>query len=373
MFKNTHIWLPQYMKQSMNRLFRPIRAPKPVHVMFCFVDHFEPEWADADDGLQELRVTEWVEKYPPIAEKHKDGDGCYPKHSFFYPIEVYQEHHVSRLAELCRQGFGEVEVHLHHDRDSAIDMKRKLEEGKANLAKHGLLGKDRSGNIRYGFIHGNWALNNSRPDGRWCGVNNEGTVLKRTGCYADFTMPSAPSNTQTSKINGIYYESGDPLMPKAHDRGDDVCVRENGKWMVEKGEAEEGRLMIIQGPLCLNWKKAKFIFPRIENGDITGANPPSGIRVDLWIQQHIHVKGREDWICVKVHTHGAQEGNIAVLLHGSLDRMFEYLENKYNDGKNYKLHYVSAREMYNIIKAAEAGETGDPGEYRDYLIKENIK
>jgi len=51
-----------------------------------------------------------------------------------------------------------------------------------------------------------------------------------------------------------------------------------------------------------------------------------------------------------------------------LSSMFEYLENKYNDGISYKLHYVTAREMYNIIKAAEAGENGDPGQYRDYEV-----
>ena len=33
---------------------------------------------------------------------------------------------------------------------------------------------------------------------------------------------------------------------------------------------------------------------------------------------------------------------------------------RYNDGTNYVLHYVSAREVYNIVKAAEAGKSGDP-------------
>ncbi len=42
---------------------------------------------------------------------------------------------------------------------------------------HGLLEKDATGRISNGLIHGNWALDNSRPDGRWCGVNNEISVL----------------------------------------------------------------------------------------------------------------------------------------------------------------------------------------------------
>lgn len=74
----------------------------------------------------------------------------------------------------------------------------------------------------YGFIHGNWALGNSRPDGRCCGVNNELNVLRETGCYADFTLPSFPSPTQTRKINSIYYAVNRPERPKAHDTGRDV-------------------------------------------------------------------------------------------------------------------------------------------------------
>ena len=59
--------------------------------------------------------------------------------------------------------------------------------------RHGLLEKDATGRISWGFIHGNWALDNCRSDGRMCGVNNELDVLRETGCYADFTLPSAPS------------------------------------------------------------------------------------------------------------------------------------------------------------------------------------
>jgi hypothetical protein len=32
------------------------------------------------------------------------------------------------------------------------------------------------------------------------------------------------------------------------------------------------------------------------------------------------------------------------------------------------LHYVTAREVYNIIKAAEAGKGGDPNAWRDYIL-----
>ena len=44
------------------------------------------------------------------------------------------------------------------------------------------------------------------------------------------------------------------------------------------------------------------------------------------------------------------------------------LERSYNDGSRYVLHYVTAREAYNIIKAAEAGKSGDPGAWRDFVL-----
>jgi hypothetical protein len=57
------------------------------------------------------------------------------------------------------------------------------------------------------------------------------------------------------------------------------------------------------------------------------------------------------------------------VLGDDMDKTLTYLEKNYNDGKKYRLHYVTAREAYNIVKAAEAGLTGNPEKYRDYLVK----
>ena len=51
----------------------------------------------------------------------------------------------------------------------------------------------------FGFAPRNWALCNARRDGRWCGVNDELGVLRRTGCYADFTLPSATGEPVTRR------------------------------------------------------------------------------------------------------------------------------------------------------------------------------
>ncbi|OVE73495.1 hypothetical protein BVX93_01485 [bacterium B13(2017)] len=354
MIKNIHNWIFSYIKQEINRFLIKQKYDPPIHIIFCFVDHFEPDWNFADKDIQSKRVKRWVTDYPNIATKHKDSEGHYPKHTFFYPIECYTKDHLELLLELYKQGLGEVEIHLHHDNDTDESLRKKLEAGKKNFLKHGLLSKNKkTDQISYGFIHGNWALNNSRKDGKWCGVNNESQILFETGCYADFTFPSAPSETQPKKINSIYYDKGSKLNSKSHNSGSDVKI----------GKIISDKLMIINGPLALNFKKLK-----IENSDITGNNPPTTDRIDLWIQQHISIHNKPDCIFVKIHTHGAKENNMEVLLGEPMDKMFSYFESNYNDGKKYILHYVSAREMYNIIKAFEAGEKGIPGEYRDYLL-----
>ena len=211
----------------------------------------------------------------------------------------------------------------------------------------------------WAFVHGNWALDNSRPDGRWCGVNNELTVLAEEGCYADFTLPSVPDATQTKTVNSIYYATDDPDRPKSHDTGTPVRV----------GGKPSGHLMIVQGPLGLNWRWRKLgVLPRIENADVRRSSPPRPDRTDLWVRTGIHVAGRRDWVFVKVHTHGTQERDIDTVLGAPVDALFHDLETRYNDGKRHVLHYVTAREMYNIIKAAEAGLEGNPGDYRDYAV-----
>jgi hypothetical protein len=106
----------------------------------------------------------------------------------------------------------------------------------------------------------------------------------------------------------------------------------------------------------------------LENGALSGGNPPTQQRVRTWIKTAIRVAGRPNWVFVKVHTHGCDERNWEVLLSEPVRAMHRYLSGKYNDKENYKLHYVTAREMHNLIKAAESGVSGDPGPYRDFRI-----
>jgi hypothetical protein len=355
--KHIDIWAPAYVRSLLGRSTEA--GAGPVHIILCVADHFEPGWNGATYEEECRRVETWVKHYPAMASKHRDADGFFPQHTFFYPAEQYRPEHLEALASLRHKGFGDVEIHLHHHGDTAEALRRKLVDFKKVLhEKHGLLHLNpQTGEIEYGFIHGNWALDNSARDGRYCGVNNELVVLRQTGCYADFTLPSAPEETQTRKINSIYYALDDPMRPKSHDTGKDV----------EVGSKAAGDLLIIQGPLALNWRSRKWgLLPRIENGDLSGDNPPTPERVDLWVRQHIHVRGRPKWVFVKLHAHGANERHMPVLLGKPMEDMLSYLEAAYNDGLQYCLHYVTAREMYNLIKSAEAGLGGNPHQFRQY-------
>jgi len=352
-------WLIPYLMQSRKR-----RRPSPgeeVHLLLCIADHYEPKLGKVPPEMANRRVERWLRDYPRLFGEFRDSDGRPPRHSFFFPLEEYEAEHLDALAELCRQGFGEVEVHLHHDSDTEEGLRRKLLWFKNTLAeRHGLLGRDRKTNEpAYGFIHGNWALCNSRPDGRWCGVNNELEILRETGCYADFTLPSVPSPTQTRKINSIYYAQDIPGRPRSHDAGIDVGI----------APASSRSLMLIQGPLLLNWGSRKWgVVPRIENSCIQGNQAPSMKRLKMWLKARVQVPNRPDWYFVKLHTHGANDANMPVLLGEPMVRFHESLARLAEEDPNFHFHYVTAREMYNLALAAEADWEGSVEAARDFRL-----
>jgi hypothetical protein len=336
-----HRWLGTYLKTKSKR---GMPAPdQPVHVLLCIADHFEPKLGGAPPHIARERVRRWAEEYPKLFDQFRDSDGRPPRHTFFYPAEEYEPEYLDALAGLCRKEFGEVEIHLHHDNDTADNLRNTLITFKKTLHnEHGLLSRDATtGEIQYGFIHGNWALNNARSDGRWCGVNNEIDALLDTGCYADFTLPSAPSETQTRKINSVYWATGDARRPKGHN------------WGVDVGTAArpEKSLLMVQGPLVLDWKHRKWgLVPRIENGCIQGSQAPSSRRLDLWLKARIQVPSQPDCYFVKLHTHGANEFNMQVLLGEPMVKFHEMLRERAARNANFRYSYVTAREMVDLIK-----------------------
>lgn len=364
--RRMHIWLMEYLFQSFRR--KPQISSKPRHILFCFVDHYEPGWGKVTPEKEIARVDAWVEKYPEFASNFNDSDGYHPRHTWFYPPHYFRESHILKLIKLCKLGFGEIEMHLHHNRmepfpDTSNTLRKKIEDCIDLYSRYGIFKTEVEGKPRkkYAFIHGDWALDNSRAG--YCGVNDELTILQETGCYGDFTFPAYMVDAQPKMVNSIYYATDDPEKPKSYDIGQRVCV----------GGSTDGTLMMIQGCLGIRWKgRKRFLVPSVDDGEIAGNNPPTKDRIDFWVKTGIHIKNRPEWIVVKVFTHGAPEREHKVLLGEPIRKMHSYLQSRYNDGINYQLHYVTARELYNIIKAVEAGESGNPGDYRNYKLSPYI-
>lgn len=333
-----------------------------MDVLFCIADHYEPDHGGADRRTQLERVRRWVDDYPRVAEGLRDADGSPPRYSFFFPAEIYDPVLVSPLAELCQAGLGEVEVHLHHHRDTSDNLRATLTRFTQTLAdRHGLLSRGPHGRVAYGFIHGNWALDNSHAGGLDCGVNDEITILRETGCYADFTMPSVSYASQSRVVNRLYFAIDVPDQPASHLTGP----------LARAGQpAPADGLLMIPGPLALDWhRRIGGVAPRIDASAIDHATQPSLQRFTRWLKSGVSVAGRPEWTFIKVHTHGAPERNADVLLAGPLRAMLVDALARFNDGTRYRCHFVTAREMANIALAAIHGHSGNAAQFRDFRYK----
>ena len=349
-FWNHHdyLWVPAYRQWLRESPPFPAKElARPVHLFVFIADHFEPLYF-------EERVRRWEVGYPAFARRHRDHYGRAMQHTWFFPGDQVNDVQLEKLAGLVGRGYGEVELHYHHGFDSYSSFQRRLDTAIAAFQHYGFL-KTVDGQTRYAFVHGNFGLDNSEGP-VMCGVNEEIKLLLATGCFADFTFPAIRTNAQPAAVNNIYEAMDDP-NPKSYDK-----VYPFG------GESSPDRLTIFQGPLIVSFSPRTLY--HVEDANIHAGMPTSGERVDSWIKAGIHVAQRPEWVFIKLWTHGAEsEDEIAANLGVGMDATMFYLETRYNDGAKYILHYVTAREAYNVARAAAAGRSGDPRQYYDYEIK----
>ena len=325
---------------------KSLRSAKPKRAWVAITDHYEPLGLGASLETALSRVAQWRDKWPRIAgDAPRDAAGRTPQYSFFYPQDEYQRNVLDGIAEIVRLGAADVEVHIHHDNEQRESFIQKINEFCRRLTDdHGLL-RQQDGKTVFGFIHGNWALDNSRPDGRWCGLNGEIALLRDLGCYADFTMPSLPSPTQGRVVNQIYWCTNNPdNRPRSFDHGVEATV----------GGGRQGDLLMITGPLGIDFSGR--LMPRLETGEIAGYNMPTPARVRQWFDLAPTIS--ED-IFLKLFTHGATDRNLEPLLNGGLANLFHWIAEEATR-RGIEIHWTTAWQMYQAADALIHGRESIP-------------
>jgi hypothetical protein len=114
-------------------------------------------------------------------------------------------------------------------------------------------------------------------------------------------------------------------------------------------------------------KGARNGIGRFENAALTAANPPGLRRLKLWKKAGISVQQRPDWLFIKLHCHSMDPTQREAVMGGAWQRFLAELVEAAPERQEV-IHFVTARQMVNIMWAACDGREGNPGEYRDYRL-----
>ncbi len=340
------VWLPSYLTATE---IDPAIPDHQKHLIFLMVDHYEH--GTTDKATQANK--EWCDSFRELSNSYRDNYGNRFRYTWFYPYDHHNAAIMRELSLMAYEGHGEVEMHWHLTSALGLtpaDYPAALAEAVSWYQQFGaMITAGADPRTAFGYVAGSWDLDSARPGPKSHGITNQITSLFNEGCYADFTYSTIGTPAQPAKVNSLFYVTDDPLKPKSHNDGEDVLV----------GSVVNDRLMIFEGPIAMDWHGG------LEYAAIEADPRFSHERVDKWIKANIHVIGRPEWVFVKVYSHGAQSKNV-VIAH-DMEVMLKNVIARCEE-RGIALHFMSAREAFNVVKAAEAGQSGNPEEYRDYFI-----
>ena len=346
--RNYQMFLRDYLRWLVVR-GTSVAARQPTHVFVLIADHFEPPNKNV--------AREWAGRYTAMAARHRDSSGRPPQHTWFYRGEQISDTVLQVLARMTGAGLGEVELHHHHAFQTEATLRAALTKAIDRFQQFGFL-RTVDGRTQFAFVHGNSGLDNSNG-AEFCGVDTEIRLLRELGAFADFTFPSLYLPSQPSSANSIYAVRDDN-RPKSYDSRLPLSALRDGS----------ADMMLFEGPLIVAPSlNLRHLFFDVEDGDIHAAEHASPRRADRWIRADLHVAERPDWIFVKLFAHGASTPeDVESVVGADYDNTLSYVERRYNDGRRYVLHYVTAREAYNLARAAAEGATGDPGRFLNAYV-----
>jgi len=94
------------------------------------------------------RVSAWRDGLLHLTSNFSDSSGTPVRHTFFYPVEQYDDNIISAIADLCLSTGCETEIHLHHHDDTPENLRATLTSAKTKMARQNLLSTCPDGKIR---------------------------------------------------------------------------------------------------------------------------------------------------------------------------------------------------------------------------------
>ena len=214
---------------------------------------------------------------------------------------------VPRAARRARAaGFGEVEIHLHHDGDTAETLEAQLPEthrqvhapwpplARCDGGVRGTRSSTATGRSRTRALTAGGAASTRRSR---CSSGPAATPTSRS--------PRRPTRRSRNIVNRIYWPTGRSAREALLRVG---RARPRRQGHDRPPPADPGPARAVDATRAKTLRSVS----RTRRSRPRPAAP--GARAATWVSRNIHVEGRPEWVFVKLHTHGAPELEAASLL-----------------------------------------------------------
>ena len=132
-----------------------------------------------------------------------------------------------------------------------------------------------------------------------------------------------------------------------------------------------GLPLIFTGPLVFD--SSRLPLPHFDKGALTAQNPLDLKRLQRWRSASIGVRGRPDWVFIKLYSHGFIDADQPSMVGEQMRRFLEGALNEAHRSARFIIHFATAREAFNMVMAAVDGKSGSPHLYRDYRLLRIMK
>jgi len=347
MMRGLEKWLLGLRRRPQRLVENPLGTR---HVMVALCNRLSSSASNSDKSAI---LRRWFGEYAGLREGSPRISSFSLKHTFFLSPGEASAPWVPELAALCRAAECEIELASPRDTKSANQRRDLMEAGKETLAQSGWLGRDPSGSARFCFVH--------RAEGSSAfGLEDQAGMLRDAGCAASFPFDLRPGMLPEEFENSlVYFHESEAAGPRQGLRR----VRAER----ETRGSDRAGLLVVPPPFCPESSRKTFGFrPEIDQGEIGAAAFPTADRLHRWLECRMTVEARPNWLFVVLHIDGFAPENAGMLFGEPMREFTRKLRSMAARDRTLCFHGVAARELVNILHAAEAGHSGDPRRFRDF-------